>query len=83
MNPEAWLKTWAFDSSIFRHLHKGKNNMSKYVKKGYPTKLSNKDIEDIKKRLVKGETQKSIAKLYNVSQTYISMIKTGNARATR
>jgi predicted transcriptional regulator len=57
--------------------------MSKYVKKGYPTKLSDKDIEDIKKRIDKGETQKSIAKLYNVSQTYISMIKTGNARVDR
>lgn len=54
--------------------------MGNYIKKGYPSKLSEADVKDIKKRLVKGETQKSIAKLYSISQTYVSMIHTGNAR---
>lgn len=58
--------------------------MSKnYIKSGHPVKLSEEQVEDIKKRLANGETQKSIAKLYDVSQAYISYIKTGNARANK
>lgn len=41
------------------------------------TKLKSKDIEAIKNRLDKGETDTSIAKIFNVHQTTISRIKRG------
>lgn len=42
-------------------------------------KLNDKSVADIKRRLKTGETQISIAKLYKVDNTLISMIKRGKA----
>lgn len=47
------------------------------------SKLSNEDVEDIKKRISNGETNKSIAKFYKVGDSYISQIKNNKRRSNK
>ena len=48
--------------------------------KNTASKLKDKDISEIRKRLIKGEKQSSIARHFNVSQAQISNIKRGRQR---
>ena len=60
--------------------HSSKNNLLPKGQNHYYSKLSNKDVKEIKKLIKKGVMGKDIAKKYNVSRSLISKIKLGRGR---
>lgn len=57
-----------------------KRHGTRLVKEKHPrAKLSQSDVDDIRKRLIEGQTQNYIANIYNVSRTCISSISTGRS----
>lgn len=45
--------------------------------KNKQSRLTEDDVRDIRLRISSGETQKSVAKLYGLQQSYVSLIKNG------
>lgn len=60
-----------------RYGTRSENQIDLYDYRGYHHRLSAKDVHDIRARLARGETGRSIAKLYSTTESNISSIKHG------
>lgn len=71
---------WTTYSKNNLHSFQIGTNVPVFGEKHFASKLSNNDVIEIKKLLEQGLSQQKIAKKFNVSPTYISHIKRGEAR---